>query len=170
MHERESGEEAQDFMGGMKKDSLNSLVFRMIHRYGSLNFGKFQNLGVHPGQLPVFAILQKNEGVSLREMADLLHIKPPTVTVTIQRLEKAGFVIKKPDGKDQRISRIYLTEKGKNLGEEIQLLIMENEQILMEGFSQEELGLLKDFLGRMIRNLVQASKESCAGDFPDELK
>lgn len=161
----ENGEEMQTFIGGMQGDSLNSLVFRMIHRYGSLNFSKFQKLGVHPGQLPVFAILRGHEGVSLREMADLLHIKPPTVTVTIQRLEKAGLVIKKPDGKDQRINRIYLTEKGKNLSEEIQFLAQENEQILMEGFSAEELELLKDFLHRMIGNLAAAGGE-CARGFP----
>lgn len=162
MNGRENGEEIQ-------KNSLNALVFRLIHRYGSLNFCEFQRLGVHPGQLPVFAILREHEGISLRELADSLHIKPPTVTVTIQRLEKVGFVSKKPDEKDQRVNRIYLTEKGKNLSEEMLLLVHENERILMEGFTEEELGLLKDFLNRMIENLAQAPAGACGGEFPERV-
>lgn len=153
MQKRENGESVPGFTDSIPQDSLNFLVFKLIHRYGSLNFGRFQKLGIHPGQLPVFSILSRQEGVSLREMADLLHIKPPTVTVTIQRLEKAGFVCKKQDEKDQRIARIYLTEKGKNLGEEILALVRENEQTMMEGFSEEELVLLKAFLRRILENL-----------------
>lgn len=150
----------------IQKTSINSLVFRLMHRYGSLNFNKFQKLGVHPGQLPVFVILRGQEGISLREMADQLHIKPPTVTVTIQRLEKAGFVLKKPDGKDQRINRIYLTEKGKELSEKMWHLFQEDEQILVEGFSKEEQELLKEFFCRMVENLMRASERECLGEPP----
>lgn len=157
----ENREEMQDFIGSMKKYSVSSLLFRVMHRYGSLNFSKFQKLGIHPGQLPVFVILQKQEGISLREMADRLHIKPPTVTVTIQRLEKAGFVFKKPDDKDQRINRIYLTDKGKALSENMLQLVQEDEQVLVEGFSEEEKEMVMSFLQRMVENLMQASQREC---------
>lgn len=137
-------------------DSINSWVIRLMHGYGSVNFMKFRQMGLYPGQLPVLIVLHGREGISLREIAGLLHIKPPTVTVTVQRLEKAGFVRKKPDEKDLRISRIYLTEKGKNLSEEMRRLVEEDEQMLTRGFSEEELLALKDFLRRMTENMIEA--------------
>jgi DNA-binding MarR family transcriptional regulator len=137
----------------VKGDGINSWLVRMIHSYASVNFKKFKELGIHPGQLPVLRTVYDREGISLRELANAIHVKPPTVTVTIQRLEKAGLVYKKADPADQRVSRIYLTEEGKNIHEEIQRLIDENEQLLIQGFSEEELELLCSFLERMTNNL-----------------
>lgn len=162
--------EMPDFGECVQGSGINALVLRLMHGYGSRNFSKFQGLGIHPGQMPVFCILCKQEGLSLREMADRLYIKPPTVTVTIQRLEKVGLVCKRPDEKDQRISRIYLTEEGRKLSEGIQRLAWEDEQILTEGFSEDEIQLLRNFLFRMTENLMQASgpggQSGCAGGPP----
>ncbi len=147
-----------DFMEGQcteNDESIQSYVIHLMHRYSSINFKKFQELGIHPGQFPVLGTVSRREGISLRELADFLHIKPPTVTVTVQRLEKAGLVCKKADPEDQRILRIYLTEKGKGIRQEMACLLAENEKKLTQGFSEEELIQLRKFLGRMTENLIQ---------------
>lgn len=136
-------------------NTINSWVVRLMHRYGSLNFTQFQALGIHPGQIPVLSVLKRQEGVSQREIADMLHIKPPTVTVTLQRLEKSGFVCRKPDPRDQRISRIFLTEKGRSMDKTFEQLIFKNEEILTRGFSEEEKDLLGQMLQRMVNNLME---------------
>ena len=59
-----------------------------------------------------WAVLVKEDGCSCERTASQLG-GPPTVTVSIQRLEKIGIIVRKQDEKDQRISRIYLTEEGK---------------------------------------------------------
>ena len=41
------------------------------------------------------------------------------MTVMIKRMEKTNFIERKQDDKDQRISRIYITEKGKNICEQL---------------------------------------------------
>ena len=140
-------------------DSITACVVRLIHNYSSMNFNIFKELEIHPGQLPVLINISRQEGISLRELADTIHIKPPTVTVTIQRLEKAGLVYKKADASDQRISRIYLTEKGKNIQRELDNLFNENERILTKGFSGEEQQLLREFLRRMTENMRQEKRE-----------
>lgn len=137
-------------------DSIDAWVIRLMHRYSSANFKKFMEFGVHPGQFPVLRTVGASEGISLRELADWLHIRPPTVTVTVQRLEKAGFVYKKPDREDQRVSRIFLTEKGRCLNQEITRLTKENEKLLMEGFTDSEKDQIRQFLRRMTENLEKA--------------
>ena len=85
--------------------------------------------------------------------AEKLHIKPPTVNVTVQRLEKAGFLYREADEKDQRISRIYMTEKGKQAKESGMKKVQDNEKILLDGFSEEDLCLLRRFLDQITENI-----------------
>ena len=82
--------------------------------------------------------------------AEKLHIKPPTVNVTVQRLEKAGFLYREADEKDQRISRIYMTEKGKQAKESGMKKVQDNEKILLDGFSEEDLCLLRRFRAQLV--------------------
>lgn len=140
-------------------DSINSWLIRVIHGYSSVNFKRFKKMGIHPGQFPVLKMVSEQEGINLRELADALHIKPPTVTVTVQRLEKAGLVYKKADDGDQRVSRIYLTEDGRAIQMQIIRLINENERLLTAGFSEEELEQLRSFFQRMTVNLLQVDGE-----------
>jgi DNA-binding MarR family transcriptional regulator len=151
-------EEAQplDCMSNISGDTIDAWVLRLIHQYGSMNFKQARELGIHPGQISVLVLLYKNEGISLRQIADQLHVKPPTVTVMVQRLEKSGMVYKRPDEKDQRINRIYLTQKGKNLKEDMRIMMDDNRQKLIRGFSEQEQEQMKDYLRRMVENLASS--------------
>ena len=93
--------------------SIQRLIMEISRMYVEKCFGKLKGLGIHPRQMPILAVLWKEDGCSQKELASQLGVKPPTVTVSIQRLEKIGIIVRKQDEKDQRISRIYLTEEGK---------------------------------------------------------
>ena len=114
------------------KDSFLSMFMRIDRRFMGKCFGQMQELGIYPGQIPVLGLLAYKDGLSQREIAEHLRIKPPTVNVTVQRLEKAGFLYREADEKDQRISRIYLTEKGKQAKENGMKKVQENEKILLD--------------------------------------
>ena len=154
-----------------KPRSLQGTFMRLLHRYTEVNFGRLKDLGVHPGQLPFINIISHREGISQRELAERLHVKPPTVAVTVKRLEKAKVIYRKPDPNDMRISRIYLTEKGIEVAEQIEVVVKANEKALTAGFSEEELELAKSFFDRMMQNLdvlsnqmAEAGKGSEQGD------
>ena len=63
------------------------------------------------------------------------------------------MVERKNDEKDQRVMRIYLTEKGRRLTETAKMYIEENEKALFRGFSESELCLMKRFFKQMADNL-----------------
>lgn len=89
--------------------SIQSLIMEISRMYMDKCFVKLKNIGIHPRQIPILAVLYKEDGYSQKELARQLGVKPPTVTVSIQRLEKSGLLIRKQDEKDQRVSRIYLS-------------------------------------------------------------
>ena len=133
--------------------SLLSMFMRIDRRFMAKCFGQMQEVGIYPGQIPVLGLLAYKDGLSQREIAEHLRIKPPTVNVTVQRLEKAGFLYREADEKDQRISRIYLTEKGKQAKEDGMKKVKENEKILLSGLSDAELCLLKRMLEQITENI-----------------
>ena len=76
-------------------------------------------------------------------------MKAPTVAVAVRRLEKAEIICRRPDPKDQRISRLYLSERGREIADETIRCLEQNEQVITSGFSDEELEQLRDFFRRM---------------------
>ena len=116
----------------------------------------FEKLGLYRGQPPVLFILWEQDGLTHGELADKLEITPATVTRMIQRMEKTGFVQRKPDASDQRISRVYLTEAGRAIRAKLQSVWDRMDVENFAGFSDEEKVMLRSFLQRLRENLLQA--------------
>ena len=152
-------------MDFLRKDtdekSMQRLLMEVNRRYVGMCLHQLLEFGVYPGQIPVLYRIVQKEGSSQKEIADFLHIKPPTVNVTISRLEKAGLVCRRQDEKDQRISRIYMTEKGKNIVEQAMGKIKKNEAVLFENFDEAELCLMRRFLEQILENIEKLP--DCSG-------
>lgn len=144
--------------GVTEENSMQFLFMKLSHLYAKRAFQQLADTGVHPGQLPMVKLLGDEGGLSQREISQKLHIKPPTVTVSLQRMENAGLITRSLDEKDQRVSRIYLTGKGRKLNVEIAEIMRRNEELLFEGFTESEICLTKRFFKQMIRNLEKATK------------
>lgn len=52
------------------------------------------------------------DGVSVTDLSGYLRLKSPTITPSVYRLEKEGFVERRVDPSDRRVVRIRLTEEG----------------------------------------------------------
>lgn len=82
----------------------------------------------HPGkdkpfQHGTFRILDKlseTEGISQTQLADLLEIRPQSVSESVRGLAARGLVRKELCGDDRRAVRIFLTEEGAIFRAEIQ--------------------------------------------------
>ena len=135
------GEEKQD-----RQKSMQALFLEINRRYMGKCFSKMKELEIHPSQIPILAILGKNEEYSQKEIAQILGVKPPTVTVSIQRLEKMGMVCRKQDEHDKRITRIRLTDKGNEV-------MHETEKYLFRNFSETELCLMRRFFNQLLENI-----------------
>lgn len=142
------------------KRSVQRGLMRIVHKYTSVLFGQLSEYEIYPGQVPVIMIVEKNDGMSQSEIGKRLHIKPPTVAVSMKRMEKKGLIERRPDSKDQRVTRVYATRKLHEVYERINELVKEDESRMLEGFSTQEVDELNDLLTRLVANLdtIQAPK------------
>ena len=88
-----------------------------------------------------------------RDIEEVFHLSHPTVSGLLARLEKKGFIAFRPDSEDRRCKRIYVLEKGLELNETMRQTILETEDRLVRGFSEEEKEQFAGLLQRAIENM-----------------
>ena len=81
-------------------------------------------------------------------------LQPATVTNTLRRLERDGLVDRRVDSDDQRVSRVYVTEKGHALEAPVSEKWPQLESESFAGLSAEERMLLRRLLLQVYRNLA----------------
>lgn len=135
------------------KDSLYFTFLNVLRMHHHRTHILLSEIGIYQGQPPLLFTLEKDDGLSQREIADILKIAPSTINVMLKRMEKSGLLIRKQDTKDQRISRVYLTSEGKCTCKEAKKIIKEFAEECFDGFSVEEKEALKVLLHKMGDNL-----------------
>ena len=118
-----------------------------------------ESLDIHPGQYHLLVLVAHAGGMSQRELASHLYIKPSTLAVMIGRLMRANLVQRKRDPKDRRILRIYITERGEMVMKQAMSRFARMEQETFVGFTEEEEGQFAAFAQRIINNLLEATEE-----------
>lgn len=122
-----------------------------IHHYEAHK--KLEEINLYPGQPPLLFILNKNDGKSQRELADMMHIKASTVNVMIKRMEKGGLLERKQDEKDGRISRAYITDLGREVCKKSYYAMEEMENRMFSGLTNDELIIFRRLLLQVKENL-----------------
>lgn len=88
-----------------------------------------------------------------RDVEAEFHLAHPTVSGILSRLEQKGFLALQTDPEDRRCKRIHVLEKGWQCHEVMHRTILENEQRMTEGFTEEEREVFSQLLHRAIRNM-----------------
>ena len=117
-----------------------------------------EELGLYRGQNFVLNALVEEEGLAQSELAEKLLVRPPTISNSLERMESAGWIERRTDPEDRRISRVYLTGAGKVLHRAVESLWTELETDTFAGLSLEEQRLLWGLLVRIRHNLRQATR------------
>ena len=88
-----------------------------------------------------------------RDIEEAFQLSHPTVSGLLSRMEKKGFLELRPDPADRRCKRIYILPKGQACHETIHRIIVENEEKLVAGFSQDEKAQFAALLQRATTNM-----------------
>lgn len=103
--------------------------------------------------------LAKKDGRTQLDLVNATHLKAPTISVALQKLEHEGIVLRKPDDYDLRATRVFLTEKGRELDYHIRKHITEEESLAMVNLTETEMETLTAILEKIKRNLVKEMEE-----------
>jgi DNA-binding MarR family transcriptional regulator len=140
-------------------ETLDHLLAQVCRLHYSRARELLHALGLYRGQPPVLHALWEREGLTHSDLAARMHVSPATITKMIQRMEKAGFVERRDDPEDQRVSRVYLTDAGRAIQAEVHRVFRELDGETCAGLTPEERDWLRQVLLRIRENLVRATGE-----------
>ena len=92
----------------------------MVARLERINFNRaVAEEGLFSGQHKIIMFLKLQGSATIGEIAKETGTKPSTISVSVKRMEKAGFVKRRQSKADGRITEILLTAKGQAVPENI---------------------------------------------------
>ncbi|HMK92842.1 MAG TPA: MarR family winged helix-turn-helix transcriptional regulator [Thermoleophilia bacterium] len=158
-------------------DELSAETFRAFIATGRLHARLITRLvdadegdaRVHPGQFFCLRAVSAHDGISQRELADELHVAPPSVSRMLQNMERAGLVERRDDEHDQRVTRVYVTDRGREFEARFRAVaagyVKDTIGRLPETDRRELIRLLKAF-GETIKAAIDARSGASDGPAP----
>lgn len=110
--------------------------------------------GLYAGQKIILDFILRNDRCTQKEIAERLFVSQPSIAASVKRMEKAGLITREQDEKDLRINRLSATKKGAELAEKCRMDFDAVDNGTFNGFTEEELKAIKNYLDRMILNVT----------------
>lgn len=104
-------------------------------------------------QFSVLTMLHAYPGCSNADLARLSLLTPQTVSLIVSNLQKAGTIQREKHATHGRIQQIALTEHGLTLLQAARAQVMQAEQQMMAGFSDDEQSTVRRWLSQVALRL-----------------
>ena len=140
-------------MDEMYKDIYKKLMTLqwLLRRYQMINC-KEHNIYANrnEGQGRVLALLKIQPEIATKDMAYLLGIKQQSLNELLKKLEKNGYVKRKPSKEDKRVMIVCLTEEGKKVEQK-----EEKYKEIFDCLTNEELEQFSFYVERILCSLEE---------------
>ncbi|MBN8951019.1 MULTISPECIES: MarR family transcriptional regulator [unclassified Rhizobium] len=106
----------------------------------------------------VFRKLSRRDGINQRELADELELETPTLVRILDAMEAQNFIERRAAVSDRRAKQIFMTESGKVVAAEVEALATGVRADILEGISDEDVGMALKVIRAMTANLQNVGK------------
>ena len=141
----------------MPPESLDFLLAQICHLHHTRSHQLLEALGLYRGQPPMLRALWEQEGLTQSALAKSLKITPATCTKMLQRMEKTGFIKRQTDSVDQRVTRVYLTDAGRLIQDQVVKVWETMDSESFAGLSADQRSTLRSYFLHIRQNLLDAT-------------
>lgn len=129
-------------------------VNRQIRREIFRNESEDQKNSLSPGQERLLRVLNRHSGKSQKELAEMIRVRPSSLSEVLKKLEEKSLLIKKQDENDRRFNAYFLTTEGKELAEQLIVQRKNKGAEFFDVLTLEE----QENLGQILEKLSQNKK------------
>ncbi|MCW5888577.1 MAG: MarR family transcriptional regulator [Anaerolineales bacterium] len=137
-------------------------LIAVLQRLEGLGLGRMaaKDLELSLSQLGLLFAVQRHPGIRVNELAQLLHLSAPTVSVGLRKLEGEGWLLRQADPQDRRSLRLHLTEKARAFAKRAQQFQRKQIGVLLSGLEAEEQAQLVHLLNKAITSLENRADQT----------
>jgi DNA-binding MarR family transcriptional regulator len=139
----------------MKTDHVIALIARVRDKAYEFIIRELNNkkiTGLVPSHGGIMSTLFKRDRISMKEIAERIGRDKSTVTALVNKLVRAGYVVKEKDPDDNRITYLCLTAKGRSLERYFDMISERLIATVFRGFSQTEREDIVRAIVKMLNN------------------
>lgn len=145
-------------------DPLSSAVvgafMRTVHAHRQLMARKMTDHGIPSAQIFCLKEIAHNDGITQRDLAEKLSVSRPTLTVMLQKMERAGLIERRSDSADQRYTRLHVSAQGAAIHEDMHVVLGQMVEDVAGPMSDADKADLARLLGIMHDNMTAALEKS----------
>ena len=149
-------------MEKQEKTSFQPTPLMIVHRvskgFRDLMRRTGERVGIPERYRDLLRHLAHKDGRTQQELASLVELAPPTVSVTLRAMEQDGYIVRTTHEMDQRITLVYLTEQGRETNETMRGFADGYDKQIMDGISEEDYATTRRVLLQMRENLDKLRK------------
>lgn len=123
------------------------------------NMLRMEEFGLSRGHAPLLMELKRHGKLNQRELADIMHVTPATMSGTLKRMVKAGIVARESIDTDARVQMVSLTERGQEMLEDSVRRMDDAGGLMLSVLSDEEC----EVLGGILEKLAVSIREGKCG-------
>jgi len=103
---------------------------------------RLRPFGITYNHLFILSCLWEQDGVHVKDLATQLCLDSSSLTGHLDRLERIALVVRQDDPDDRRAVRVFLTEKGQYLKDQLEPIGQELKETLQRGVQPERIQAL----------------------------
>ncbi|GAM30573.1 hypothetical protein P23_1076 [Acinetobacter calcoaceticus] len=109
----------------------------------------------------IVSLLAVEQPIVAKRVTEVIGLDKATVSRSINRLEKEGYLCLNTDENDRRAAFIELSKKGIKLHNQVIDIALDREQKMLEPLTKDEIEQFICILNKLNQNIVEMNEESC---------
>jgi DNA-binding MarR family transcriptional regulator len=122
------------------------------------------HLDIKTPHLDILLNLYKREGISQQELARKLLVGRSNMSMLLPHLEKRGLIERRGDGKDKRVLRLFLTDKGKDITEKAMQVQTALIDTVMATSTEERCMMVAEQMEKIVEVLLAEGRDEVPGE------
>ena len=116
------------------------------------------NLDITPEQWNVLYYLDQSDGMTIGELSQVTYKDFANVSRIGKKLESAGFITKKRDEIDKRVFKLFITEKGVKLNNQLHQCAFQSTEVALNDIDDKAREVMVEHLKKVIINTEEYLK------------
>lgn len=130
-------------------EGLSALIIEFYEKLSSWEHGVVRESSLTLPQMHTLEILGQHSTLRMKELAARMGITTGTLTVTVDRLERAGLVSRAPNESDRRSFLVELTAHGREIFEQHHKLHLDLTRELAASLAEGEASAMASILRKL---------------------
>lgn len=139
----------------MNEISTSNLLISRLSQFARLASKTIERgitpLGISLQEMRIAGLLMGEAGITQKELAEKLSVRPATLSVAITKLEKQGLIKRQISQADKRVQ--FLTLKPNKRFAQVDEVLIDIETGIGDGISKKDLEVTQRVVTRIIKNL-----------------